>query len=321
MPSKVKREKKKNTYYPDMSFALCILLAISVSFHGATVIVNFLVSVLSAAVFDFIGCKIIKRKFRLTNCHSFFIGGLISLMLPASAPLWLPVAGCAFAVFLVKTPFGSLYSAPFSSVSAGIAFLSICTPDLVFSYSSADVGRFSVAHTISQGSPLVTAVDLINAFIGTVPGAMGTTCAVAMMGILVFLLIRHPKSFVNSFSFLLTCLAGAIILTAFSSDSFFTENTFRIICLRMCSGFTLCIAVFLVTEESLSPKKNLHRIFYGVMTGVVYVILNQVSVFEDAGCFAVLLANAFWPVAEKYIFAPTKKKTEVTVDEPTESLS
>ena len=316
-----KRRKKKNTYYPDMCFGLLILLIVSFFFHGINVVINFSVSVISAILFDYVGCKIIKHKFRVKNCHAVFIGGLIVLMLPASAPLWLPVLGCAFAVFLVKTPFGSLNSAPFSSVAAGVAFLSICRPDLVFNYASAEFGTVSIARSLSQGTPVVTAVDLINAFIGSVPGGAGMTCAVAMIGLLFFVLIRHPQSFINSFFFLLTCFAGGVILTAVSIDHFFTVNSMRIILLRMCSGFTLCTAVFFVTEDPLSPRKKGKRIFYSVMMGVVYIILGQVSEFEDAGCFAVLLTNAFWPVAEKYIFIPLRNKKEVTAVESAESLS
>ncbi len=321
MPKLNKRKKKKSTYYPDMCFGLSLLLVISFCFHGAGVLVNALVSVVSAIVFDYIGCRIINHKFRVRNCHAVFIGGLTALMLPASAPVWMPVLGCAFAIFLVKTPFGSLNHAPFSSVAAGLAFLSICRPDLFFDYSSAEFGSVSIATSLSQGTPVVTAVDLINAFIGTVPGAAGTTCACALLGILVFILIRHPSAFLNSLSFLLTCFAGAVILTAINTDNFFAVNSLRIILLRMCNGFTLCLAVFFVTEETLSPRKNIQRIFYSVMMGVVYIILGQVSEFEDAGCFAVLLTNAFWPVAEKYIFAPLHSKKEVTAVESAESLT
>ncbi|MBQ8783682.1 MAG: RnfABCDGE type electron transport complex subunit D [Clostridia bacterium] len=321
MPGLHKHRKKKSTYYPDMCFAMLVLLTVSVALNGTVALMNFAVSVISAVAFDYIGCKIIKHKFKIKNCHALFIGGLTALMLPATVPLWVPVVSCAFSIFLVKTPFGSLNHAPFSSVAAGVAFMSICKPDLIFSYTSAEVGGASIAQSLSQGTPIVTAVDLINAFIGAVPGPSGMTCAVAMLGLLAVVLIRHPKSFINSLSFLLTCFVGAVILTAISADNLFSPNALRIICLRMCSGFTLCIAVFFVTEEALSPKKNLHRIFYGVMMGVVYIILNQVSSYEDAGSFAVLLTNAFWPAAEKYIFKAKKKKAEVNTVEPTESLT
>ncbi len=314
-----KRKKKKSTYYPDMCFAMIILLIVACYFHSLRALLLFSVSVASAVVFDYIGCRVINHKFKIKNCHAVFIGGLTALMLPAEAPLWLPVAGCAFSVFLIKVPFGSLSSSPFSSVAAGIAFLSICRPDLVFDYQSEAMGSVSIARALSLGTPIVTAVDLINAFIGSVPGAMGATCAVALLGLIAFVVCRKPKNFFNCASFLFVCLIGAVIVTAIDSEGFFARSFFRVVCLRMCSGSTLLVAVFFVTEGTLSPKKTLHRVLYGALMGVVFVVLNRVSSYEDAGCFAVLLTNTFWPVIQKYILNHNSK-TEVIADERKESL-
>ena len=175
----------------------------------------------------------------------------------------------------------------------------------------------SVARLLAQENPpAITAVDIINAAIGTVPGPIGMTSAVIMAGILVYLLVKRPKSFINSVSFLLTCLVGAVINVTFKTGRLFCESSLRLVFMYLCSGLTICIAVFLITEESLSPKKTSHRIFYGVTAAVIYMILRHVSVFEDAGCFAVLTANFIWPLAQKYIFNgnPLKrnKKAEVS---------
>ncbi len=315
-----KRKRKINTYYSDMCFALSVLLIVACHFHGIKALIMFAVSVISAIIFDAAGCRLINHKFKIKNCNAVFIGGLIALMLPASSPLWLPVAGCAFSVFFIKVPFGSLNISPFSSVAAGIAFLSICRPDLVFDYQSAEMGSVSIARSLSQGTPVVTAVDLINGFIGSVPGAMGMTCTVAMLGLIAFVALKKPQNLFNCSGFLFTCFIGAIIVTALNSDNFFTINSVRVVFLRMCSGFTMCLGVFFVTEESLLPRQNIHRVIYGVLLGVVYVTLNQVSTYEDAGCFAVLLTNSFWPVAKKYIFKPKKEVTEVSADEHAKSL-
>ncbi len=325
MPTLKKRRKKRNTYYPDMCFAMILPLIMACNLYGFKAFILFAVSVLSAIVFDYIGCRIIKQPFRVKNCHSVFIGGLLALMLPAWAPWWLPIIGTGFAILLVKTPFGGVQSSPFSCTAAGFAFMSVCRPDLVFNYPALTQGEalvsgVSIAQSLSQGTPVVTAVDLISAFIGSVPGPMGATSAVIMMGILVYVVFKRPKSFVNSLSFIIVCFIGAVILTAVNSDNFFTENSFRVICLRMCSGFTLFTAVFFVTEDPLSPKKNIRRIIYGATMGIIYIALNQVSAYEDAGCFAVLITNAVWPVAEKYIFSK-KVKTEVTAVEKPEITS
>jgi phosphoesterase RecJ-like protein len=69
MPKVNKRKKKKSTYYPDMCFGLLILLIVSFFFHGLSVVLNFSVSVLSAIIFDYAGCKIIKAKFKVKMDH------------------------------------------------------------------------------------------------------------------------------------------------------------------------------------------------------------------------------------------------------------
>ena len=322
----IKKRKKKNTYYPDLCFALTLPLIMACHFYGFRALALVAVSVVSGLIADYIGCRIIKRSFKIKNCQSIFIGSLIALMLPATSPWWLPVTGTAFAVLLVKTPFGGVSSSPFSCAAAGFAFITLCFPDLVFNYpvlyhGDNFIAGTSVALSLSQGTPIVTAVDLINAFIGAVPGPMGMTSAVTLLGVIVFVFFKRPKNFINSLSFLLTCFIGAVIITAIDCGTLFSVNVFRVICLRMCSGFTLCIAVFFVTEDPLSPKKSVQRIFYGVFMGIIYIILNNVSVFEDAGCFAVLIINAAWPLAHKYIFRKKVNKTEVSADGKAEIIS
>lgn len=321
-----KHKKKKINFYQDMFFIMVLLLVISCSFYGLRALLLWSVSVLSAIVFDYFASLITKKKFRIKNCHSVFVGSLMALMLPASSPLWLPVVGCAFSILAVKMPFGSIRNAPFSSVAAGLAFLVICFPDIVFTYprvsaSTEFISGISLAQSLSQGTPIVTAVDIINAFIGTVPGGMGMTCTVALAGALIFSVIRRPKCAVNSFSFLIVCLIGSAILTLATSGSLFSENSVRVVFLRMCSGSTMCLATFFVCEECFSPKKTVHRIFYGATMAVIFLTLNQVSAFSDSGCFAVLMTNAIWPVFEKYIFTIKSASKEVTADGQQKSLT
>ena len=117
----------------------------------------------------------------------------------------------------------------------------------------------------------------------------------------------------NAISFLVVCFIGCVITVAIDCGSIFALNPLRMICIRFFSGFTLCIAVFLITEEPQSPQKIWQRIIYGAIAGGIYMALRHFSVFEDAGCFAVLAVNAIWPVAEKYIF---KEKESAGGDTP-----
>ncbi len=318
-------ETKKDEFYKEMLPALLITLIMAVHYYSFRALLVCAVSVSAAVLSEIIGSAVINQKPKISDCGSIYTGLLTALMLPAGVRLWVPAIGSIFAVMFVKIPFGGIYSTPFSCSAASISFLCICKSNEIFAYpvlnNDASVFTFgsesfvegtSVAQSLLQNKTHgVTAIEIINSFIGSVPGPMGMTSAAVLLGLLLYILFRRPKSFVNAISFTLTCLIICIITVASDCGNIFSQNSLRMICLRFFSGFTLCIAVFLITEEPQSPKKISHRIIYGACAAIGYCLLREFSVFEDAGCFAVLGVNAVWPVAEKYIFSPRKRKTEV----------
>ena len=209
MPQKRKKHKRKETFYKDMAPALILPVVMAVHLYGARALLITALSVLSALLSEAAGSKFIGKKPHFRDMSSVYTGVLLALMMPASVPLWMPIAGSAFAVLTIKIPFGGAYRAPFSCAAAAFSFLSICRPDAVFAYPAlesniSDPNNFveGVSLTSSlgtSGNPGITAVELINAFIGSVPGAMGMTSAVIMLGILIYIFVRRPKSFINSF--------------------------------------------------------------------------------------------------------------------------
>lgn len=322
MPEASPIKNKKDTFYKDMLPALILPLIMALHFYGKRAALVCLVSVSAAVISEIIGSRIIKQKLRLYDLGSVYIGVLLALMLPASVRLWVPALGSAFAVMLVKIPFGGINSSPFSCTAAAFSFLCICKSNELFAYPVLKIGSAvdvfgsenfvagtSVAQSLLQNKTHgVTAVELINSFIGSVPGPMGMTSAVVLLGILFYILIRRPKTFVNAISFIVTCFIGCVITTIIDYGNIFELQTLRMICVRFFSGFALCIGVFLITEEPQSPDKIIHRIIYGFLAAVGYILLRYFSVFEDAGTFAVLAVNALWPLAEKYVFSARKKE-------------
>lgn len=320
---------KKDNFYKDMLPVLLLPFVMAVHFYGLRAFLICLVSVSAAVLSEIIGSRIIRQNPKLSDCGSVYIGLLLALMLPASVKLWIPAVGSVFAVMLVKIPFGGINSSPFSCTAAAFSFLCICKSSEIFAYpvlkndgttavfgSDGFIAGTSAAQSLLQNKTHgVTAVEIINTFIGSIPGPMGMTAAVVMLGILMYLLARRPKSFVNAISFLVTYFIGCVITAAVDCETILSLNSMRMVCVRFFSGLALCVAVFLITEEPQSPDKIPHRIIYGAAAAVGYILLRRFSVFEDAGCFAVLAVNAIWPAAEKYIFSRRKKEPEVTPGE------
>ena len=139
---------------------------------------------------------------------------------------WIPCLAVVFAIAVVKLPFGDSRSLMFLPSAGGIAFVTICFPEEIFAYpvipqpvdslavfgSENFIQGDSIAYMLSQGNSIgVNIVNYIDIAVGNVPGPMGTTCAVAMLGGLIYMLFRRPKGAVVSVSFLTACALFAAV--------------------------------------------------------------------------------------------------------------
>ena len=152
-----------------MAPALILPVVMAVHLYGARALLITALSVLSALLSEAAGSKFIGKKPHCRDMSSVYTGVLLALMMPASVPLWMPIAGSAFAVLTIKIPFGSAYRAPFSCAAAAFSFLSICRPDAVFAYPALE-------SNISDPNNFVEGVSLASS-LGTSgnPGITATT--------------------------------------------------------------------------------------------------------------------------------------------------
>lgn len=140
-------DRQTRSHMLDMLIMMVPLAIMAVVNYGARPLAIMALSVLSAVVMERIGYALMRRPSELGDFSAVFTGMAIALVMPASAPLWLPVAGVAFAIIVAKLPFGSASRAPLIPAAAGIAFLTVCWGDLFFTY---PVVSTSVAVTGSE---------------------------------------------------------------------------------------------------------------------------------------------------------------------------
>ena len=53
------------------------------------------------------------------------------------------------------------------------------------------------------------------------------------------------------------------------------------------------------------PQKDVNRVIYGAICGILCMIMRRMGTFEEPVCFAILLANGFRPVLDSVIDAVT----------------
>ncbi len=267
-------------------------------YNGDRAVRVMLACVAATLLSDIFGGIIFTDKSDIKSPDAIFTGLAIALMLPAAVPYYVPVLAGMFAVFAVKLPFGSALNSPFVPAAAGFAFASICFREEVFTYVSRSVtGADKFLGGISLGSVLNTGeslkLNLVSGFdiaTGNIAGPMGTTCAVVMLGCSVLLFFRRPKALYVTTGFLL----GASIIALIAPRASVLPITS--LYLEICSGSLLFAAVFLATDPATMPSNNLFRLLYGVYMGVLCMAVRHFGIYEEGVCFAILLANATWPI-------------------------
>ncbi len=129
---------------------LSFLALYGVYINGLTALRVILTGTVTAYIIRAVSSRIMKKDSQPGNLYALCTGMMISLMLPATSPLYLPVIGSAFAVLVVTVPFGSERKLMFIPAAAGFAFLCVCFPREVFAF--APVNIFSSSPTFGADS-------------------------------------------------------------------------------------------------------------------------------------------------------------------------
>ena len=193
----------------DYVIMLSALLIFAISKNGVSALTLSLISIITSLFFVRLGEKLLKIDFSSRYLTPVVIGLSVALMLPATAPWWIFVFTSAFAVLVCVLPFGSPEKAPFVPASVAICFAILCWKEEVFSYAGADASITELlSQNISMGDNIASVFEVL---IGNVPSAMGTGCALILLGSLVFIVIRRPKDSVPVLAFLFAVIIMALL--------------------------------------------------------------------------------------------------------------
>ncbi|MBQ2774838.1 MAG: RnfABCDGE type electron transport complex subunit D [Clostridia bacterium] len=298
-----KRIKIENRSYIEYMLMLLAPAIVSWYYYGANALRLLLIGIISSMLFELIAVIVMKRdKQSIFDFSAAFTGAAIAMMLPATASTGLLVAGVAFAILVVKIPFGSVLKVPFVPAAAGMAFLSVCFPQEVFTFPAVGVttqtietGTSLAAMLQAGGAQHLNMLRVLSIVSGNVSGPMGTCCAAALIGCCAFFLLLKPKKLCNVIGFLAAC---AVLALLFPRGSF---GRFTSLFMELCAGTLLFSGIFFATDPATSPKHPLLRFVYGAFAGTACMAVRYFGAFEDGSCFGILLANAFWPIVESLL--------------------
>lgn len=282
----------------DMLIPLALLLVIPVVNHGFRPLVTVGVCCLTCLLCEILFCLFSRRDILVSDLSFAVTGTIVAMLLPVNIPFYVAGTACLFAVLAVKMPFGGTGRSPFNPAAAGIAFVTISFPSLVFAYrnpaSSAPMPAFAAAPSVETAAspaallkegarPLLEQGEMI---FGKFAGPMGATAVLVIAACAVYLVFRRAARWETMVSY----LAAAALFSAL----FPRLNTGRMDSLQfeLLSGSLVFCAVFMITEPATSPKTPLGRCMYGFLGGVLTMVFRYFGAHEQGACFALLLVNA-----------------------------
>jgi electron transport complex protein RnfD len=233
---------------------------------------------------------ICKKDQTVGDLSAAVTGLLLALNLPANIPLWQCVIGSLFAIVVVKCLFGGIGCNPVNPAITARIFM------LVSFGSMTTAALPSIVDTASSATPLSGgAASLNDLLLGLRGGALGETCAVALLLGFVYLLVRRIISWHIPVAFI-----GSVYLF-----SFFMEGMDPMAALSaILSGGLLLGAVFMATDYTTSPTTPWGKIIFGLGAGLLTFLIRYFGTYPEGVSFAILFMNILTP----YINSWTRRK-------------
>lgn len=291
--------------YADILVTLIAAAVMPVYLYGAQVAVLLAAGIGTALVTEFLCIRLRGLKHREKGDHSCIVTAIVTvLLLPATAPWWLVVISVLLALAIAKHPFGGTGHNIFNPAAVGVAFCAICWPELVMRYPVpySTYQMFTspglVQYATSPASVLrvggTPKIDYFDILLGKYGGPMGATCMIVLLCCLVYLLFRRRASL-------------SIVLTSFAVMAAFALLAPRVVTGQLASvvyefssGAFVFGVVFMANDPATMPKTRAGRVFYGLLIGLIVVLLRRYGEMELEFVYAILLANVFASSCDRY---------------------
>ena len=275
---------------------VCLALApagiAAIVLFGASAAALIAVSVITAVLAEFCWNKLNKQKTTVGDWSAVVTGLLLAYNLPANAPAWIAAVGAIIAIILVKQMFGGIGSNFMNPALAARAILFVSWSSLMTSYPATQF----MTDVTSSATPLnllgkgtVEGVNLMDLFLGNVPGVLGETCKLALLLGGVYLILRGIVDWKIPVTFIATVFVCYLV-----------KDGAEMALYQILSGGLFLGAFFMATDYATSPVTNVGRVIMGVGCGLFLFVIRAYASYPEGCSFAILLMNVATPLIDKY---------------------
>lgn len=278
--------------------ALLPAIVIGVYFFGIDTIRVIVIAMASAVAWEAILQKIMARRIVINNLSGAVSGLILAMLLPPTAPWWMICTGTFVMILLGKEIYGGLGNNPFNGVLIAWVVLQMSFPDCMINW-MAPPGEF-----FTEAPPLeVLKFEGLNSIseyftnggllMGQSSGFIGEVSTLMLFVGGAYLIARKVISWHIPVSF----FAGIILF----SGIFWLVNPaeYASPLFHLLAGGAFLAAFFLATDMSSSPVTPAGMLIYGILCGVLTVVIRLWGQWVDGAYYAVFLISILTPLLDK----------------------
>lgn len=294
--------------------ALVPALLVSFFYFGIGSLIVCATSVIACVFFEWLINKYLLKNDRLTvrDGSAILTGLLLGFNLPSNLPVWIVIIGALVAIGVAKMTFGGLGCNIFNPALVGRCFLLISFPAQMTSwplvgqlgnYLDAETGAtplsiMKTAIKTGDASILNNLPDSLHLLLGNNPtggaGTIGEVCAIALLIGLFYMLWKKIITWHIPVSIIVTVFVVSGLLHIV--NPLYADPLTVIL-----SGGLMLGAIFMATDYVTSPMTYKGQIIYGVLIGLLTIVIRNWGSYPEGMSFAILIMNAFTPLINTYV--------------------
>lgn len=233
------------------------------------------------------------------DSYAIFPGLFLSLILPLNTPLAVLFIGGIFATIIGKMVYGGFGQNLFNPALVGALFVIICYGSLINTnggyankyeldmYSNVTpLTNIKLVEDVTYDNAVRPYGNLLNFFIGNIPGALGVTSSLLIIIAFVYLTITKTIKWRISISYVTTFMIMSLIYSYITGIGYW-YHLFSIL-----SGGILFGSVFMATDPVTSPITTKGQILYGMALGFMTFLIRMLTNIEEDIILSILFMNA-----------------------------
>jgi Na(+)-translocating NADH:ubiquinone oxidoreductase B subunit len=286
----------------------------SLIFFGPRVLLLVLVSYVAGGIVEVAFSVVRKEEIN----EGFLVTGFIfPLVLPPGLPLWMVAVGSIFGVLVGKEIFGGTGRNLFNAALVGRCFLAFAYPArMTAAWVAPRPGHWlempgSLAATAADAATMATPLGLAKSgelashwslLVGNIGGSVGETSAIAILAgglLLVAVGVANWRTITGG---IVALLAAAGILHAAMPDAV-SPPLFQLL-----AGGWLFGIMFMATDPVSGPVTLAGKWTYGILIGVLTVLIRSFSGFVEGTMFAILFGNICAPLIDEAVIRIKRRR-------------